>query len=70
MGEGGAIVFNNDAYREKAEIMREKGTNRSKYFRGQIDKYTWIDYGSSFLPSEINGLFIFPSSSRCFSALL
>ncbi len=58
MGEGGAIVFNNDAYREKAEIMREKGTNRSKYFRGQIDKYTWIDYGSSYLPSDINAAYL------------
>lgn len=58
MGEGGAIVFNDDTYREKAEIMREKGTNRSKYFRGQIDKYTWIDYGSSYLPSDMNAAYL------------
>lgn len=54
MGEGGAIVFNNEEDRERAEIVREKGTNRSKFFRGQIDKYTWVDYGSSYLPSELN----------------
>ncbi len=54
MGEGGAICFQNDAYMERAEIVREKGTNRSKFFRGQIDKYTWVDYGSSYLPSELN----------------
>ncbi len=54
MGEGGAIVFNREEDRERAEIVREKGTNRSKFFRGQIDKYTWVDYGSSYLPSELN----------------
>ncbi len=54
MGEGGAIVFSRDEDRERAEIVREKGTNRSKFFRGQIDKYTWVDYGSSYLPSELN----------------
>ena len=53
MGEGGAILFNRDEYLEKAEILREKGTDRSKFFRGQIDKYRWIDYGSSYLPSEL-----------------
>ena len=58
MGEGGAIVFNDDECTEKIEIMREKGTNRSKYFRGQIDKYTWIDYGSSYLPSDINAAYL------------
>lgn len=51
-GEGGAFVTNDDEYARKAEILREKGTNRSQFFRGQIDKYTWMDHGSSFLPSE------------------
>ena len=54
MGEGGALLFNNDADQERAEIVREKGTDRSKFFRGQIDKYSWVDYGSSYLPSELN----------------
>ena len=59
MGEGGAICFNNDEYKEKAEIIREKGTNRSKFIRGQIDKYTWIDFGSSYLPSDINAAYLY-----------
>ena len=54
MGEGGALLINNEAYIEKAEILREKGTNRSKFFRGQVDKYTWVDFGDSYLPSELN----------------
>lgn len=54
MGEGGAIFLNNEKYLEIAEIIREKGTNRNQFFRGQVDKYTWVDKGSSFLPSEIN----------------
>lgn len=54
MGEGGAIVLNDEKFIEDAEIIREKGTNRSKFFRGQIDKYTWVDIGSSYLPSDIN----------------
>lgn len=54
MGEGGAIVVNDDTFRERAEIIREKGTNRSKFYRGEVDKYTWVDIGSSFLPSDIN----------------
>ncbi len=58
MGEGGAILLKNPEYIEKAEIIREKGTNRSKFFRGQIDKYTWVDYGSSFLPSELNAAYL------------
>ena len=49
MGEGGALVFQDDKYQERAEILREKGTDRSKFFRGQVDKYRWIDYGSSYL---------------------
>lgn len=60
MGEGGAIVINDTAYIEKAEILREKGTNRSKFYRGQIDKYTWVDFGDSFLPSELNAAYLYP----------
>lgn len=58
MGEGGAIVINNERDIERAEIIREKGTNRSKFIRGQIDKYTWVDYGSSYLPSELNAAYL------------
>ena len=58
MGEGGALFFQNNAYQEKAEILREKGTDRSKFFRGQIDKYTWQDYGSSYLPSDLNAAYL------------
>ena len=53
MGEGGAVVVNNPAFVERAEILREKGTNRARFFRGQVDKYTWVDWGSSFLPSDM-----------------
>ena len=59
MGEGGALVFQDDAYQERAEILREKGTDRSKFFRGQVDKYRWIDYGSSYLPSEMNAAYLY-----------
>ena len=52
-GEGGALVINDPALVERAEILREKGTNRSRFFRGQVDKYTWVDVGSSYLPSDI-----------------
>ena len=58
MGEGGAVMVNNPAYVERAEILREKGTNRSKFFRGQVDKYTWVDIGDSFLPSELNAAYL------------
>lgn len=58
MGEGGALMFQDTAYQEKAEIIREKGTNRSKFFRGQIDKYTWVGYGSSYLPSDMNAAYL------------
>lgn len=59
MGEGGAIIINRPGRDfENAEILREKGTNRSKFFRGQIDKYTWVDYGSSYLPSDINAAYL------------
>lgn len=57
-GEGGALLVNNPALVERAEIIREKGTNRSKFFRGEVDKYTWVDIGSSFLPSELIGAFL------------
>lgn len=58
-GEGGALLINDPQYIERAEILREKGTNRSRFFRGQVDKYTWIDVGSSYLPSDILGAFLY-----------
>ena len=58
MGEGGLILIKNADYIERAEIIREKGTNRSKFFRGQLDKYTWVDAGSSYLPSELNAAYL------------
>jgi dTDP-4-amino-4,6-dideoxygalactose transaminase len=58
-GEGGALVINDVRFVERAEIIREKGTNRSKFFRGQVDKYTWVDCGSSFLPSELVAAFLY-----------
>lgn len=58
MGEGGAIIVKDKGKVEQAEIIREKGTNRSKYFRGQIDKYTWVEAGSSYLPSELNAAYL------------
>jgi dTDP-4-amino-4,6-dideoxygalactose transaminase len=57
-GEGGALVINDSSLAERAEILREKGTNRSRFFRGQIDKYTWVDRGSSFLPSDLLAAFL------------
>ena len=59
MGEGGALLIRDDKNIEKAEIIREKGTNRAKFFRGQIDKYTWVDAGSSYLPSDMNAAYLF-----------
>lgn len=58
-GEGGALIINDENLIERAEIIREKGTNRSKFFRGQIDKYSWVDVGSSYLPSEILAAVLF-----------
>ena len=58
MGEGGALVINRPEYIERAEIFREKGTNRSKFFRGQVDKYTWVDFGDSCLPSDLNAAYL------------
>ncbi len=59
MGEGGALLIQDAKYVEEAEIIREKGTNRSKYNRGQIDKYTWMNYGSSYLPSDMNAAYLY-----------
>ena len=58
MGEGGAILINRPEYIEKAEILREKGTNRSRFYRKEVDKYTWLDYGDSYLPSELNAAYL------------
>ena len=57
-GEGGALLINDEKYVERAEIIREKGTNRSKFFRGQVDKYRWVDIGSSYLPGELTAAFL------------
>ena len=57
-GEGGALLVNDDSYGQRAEIIREKGTNRSQFFRGDVDKYTWVDVGSSYLPGEITAAFL------------
>ena len=59
MGEGGALLINRDTAVERAEIIREKGTNRTKFFRGQVDKYTWVDLGSSYLQSELNCAYLY-----------
>lgn len=59
MGEGGALLIRDEKDVEDAEVIREKGTNRSKYFRGQIDKYTWVNYGSSYLPSDMNAAYLY-----------
>ncbi len=58
MGEGGALLIRDEKYIEDAEILREKGTDRSKFFRGQVDKYTWVNYGSSYLPSDMNAAYL------------
>ncbi|MCR4595739.1 MAG: dTDP-4-amino-4,6-dideoxygalactose transaminase [Lachnospiraceae bacterium] len=59
MGEGGALLIRDESYVERAEIFREKGTDRSKYYRGQVDKYRWQDYGSSYLPSDMNAAYLY-----------
>ncbi|MCH5337492.1 MAG: dTDP-4-amino-4,6-dideoxygalactose transaminase [Acetatifactor sp.] len=59
MGEGGALLIRDQKNIEEAEIIREKGTNRSKFYRGQIDKYTWVNYGSSYLPSDMNAAYLY-----------
>lgn len=58
MGEGGALLIKAPRYNERAEILREKGTNRSRFLRGQVDKYTWVDFGDSYLPSELNAAYL------------
>lgn len=60
MGEGGLILINNGEYIHRGEIIREKGTNRSQFFRGEVDKYSWVDIGSSYLPSEMNAAYLLP----------
>ena len=64
MGEGGALIISRPEYVERAEILREKGTNRSKFFRGQVDKYTWVDIGDSYLPSELNAAYLLAQLQR------
>ncbi len=59
MGEGGALLIRDEKYVEDAEIIREKGTDRSKFYRGQVDKYTWVNYGSSYLPSDMNAAYLY-----------
>ena len=59
MGEGGAVLIRDERHNELAEIIREKGTNRSRFYRGQVDKYTWVDRGSSYLPSDMNAAYLF-----------
>jgi len=66
-GEGGALLVNADRFKERAEILWEKGTNRSQFFRGQIDKYTWVDVGSSFLPSELTAAFLWAQMEKATS---
>jgi dTDP-4-amino-4,6-dideoxygalactose transaminase len=63
-GEGGALLINDPAYIERAEIIREKGTNRSRFFRGMVDKYTWVDLGSSFLPSDVLAAYLYAQFER------
>lgn len=64
MGEGGAFLTKDPSYNEAAEILREKGTDRSRFFRGQVDKYSWVDYGSSYLPSELNAAYLWAQLER------
>jgi dTDP-4-amino-4,6-dideoxygalactose transaminase len=64
MGEGGLLIVGSPELAEKAEIIREKGTNRAKFFRGMVDKYTWVEVGSSFLPSELNAAYLYAQLSR------
>jgi dTDP-4-amino-4,6-dideoxygalactose transaminase len=63
-GEGGALLVNDQRFLERAEIIREKGTDRARFFRGEVDKYTWVDIGSSFLPSELVGAFLWAQLER------
>ena len=63
-GEGGALLINDERFIERAEVIREKGTNRSRFFRGEVDKYTWVDIGSSYLPSDMVAAFLCPQLER------
>ena len=63
-GEGGALLINDPRHIERAEIIREKGTNRSRFFRGQVDKYSWVDIGSSYLMSDVLAAFLFGQLER------
>lgn len=63
-GEGGALIINDPAFVERAEIIREKGTNRQRFFRGQVDKYTWVDRGSSYLQSDLNAAYLYAQLER------
>jgi dTDP-4-amino-4,6-dideoxygalactose transaminase len=63
-GEGGALLINDNRFAERAEVIREKGTNRSQFFRGEVDKYTWVDIGSSYLPSELVSAFLYAQLER------
>lgn len=63
-GEGGLLIINDEKFAKRAEVLREKGTNRSQFFRGQIDKYTWVDFGSSYLPSELQSAFLWGQLER------
>ena len=65
-GEGGALIINNRKFEERAEIIWEKGTNRSKFMKGQVDKYTWVDIGSSYLPGEIIAAFLYAQLEKAF----
>ena len=64
MGEGGALLINDERFIEKAEILREKGTNRSQFYRGQVAKYNWVDFGDSYLPSELNAAYLYAQLMR------
>lgn len=64
-GEGGALLINDTGYIERAEILREKGTNRNRFFRGEVDKYSWVDLGSSYLPSDILAAFLYAQLEHC-----
>lgn len=66
-GEGGALLLNDERFFERAEILREKGTNRSKFFRGEVDKYTWVDLGSSYLPGELTAAFLWAQMEEAHS---
>ena len=69
-GEGGALLVNDQRFIERAEIIREKGTDRSRFFRGQVDKYTWVDIGSSYLPSELIAAFLFAQMEEADTIML